>query len=156
MHTCELPAQITGKEVGQWHYLESIGHRLRAQWGTAARLARWAPNLLKALQWLPLGSSAQSPKSQGAHACPSLWALNQASRPFTTHTYYRSLHAPHSHSAAPLQILSFLSNMSFFYSISLSASLSSSHVLWEAFVNSFGWLRDNFSTVTGVFIQFNQ
>lgn len=154
MHTCELPAQVTGKEVGQGHYLESTGHRLRAQW-VLLPVSHAEPRTC----WKSFSgflSVPQPPKCQGAHACPSLWALTQASRPFITHTYYRSLHAPHSHSAAPLQILSFLSNRSFFYSISLSASLSSSHVLWEAFVNSFGWLRDNFSTVTGVFIQFNQ
>lgn len=144
-----------GRRLVSDNCLESTGHR-RAQWGTAAPSHTLSPEpaespsvassrFLSPVSKVP-GSSCLS-FSLGAH--PGISSFHN--------TYLLQVPTcPPLSLCCAFEILSFLSNMSFFYSISLSASLSSSHVLWEAFVNSFGWLRDNFSTVTVVFIQFNQ
>lgn len=141
IHTHEFPAQMIGKEAGEGHHLESTGCGLRPLGVLPPSLPRRPPNLLKILQWLPLGgrikSKLLSPVSKApVTSCLPLRHSPVGTCPLPTQTYLQvpkcspprpPPHAPpprHSHFSVPLQIVFFLSSTSFPYSICLPSSLS--------------------------------
>lgn len=161
IHTHEFPAQMIGKEAGEGHHLESTGCGLRPLEVLPPSLPRRPPNLLKILQWLPLGgrikSKLLSPVSKApVTSCLPLRHSPVSTCPSPTQTY---LQVPKCSPPPPppLSLLCTFADCVLFvkhvfslqYLPAFKSQLKNQH-FWGACVNSFGWLRGNFSAVTVV------